>query len=76
MEEARKISKDDVIQITVRKDVVTVRTLDNLNFPIDVWRFERDNLTKNQDTYIANIISMAMSMAMSMASEKDRNEKE
>jgi len=73
LEETRKISEDDVIQITIRKGSFNIRTLDNINFPIDVWNFDKKNLTRNEEVWINNIISMAISMAGEQDKAKNGN---
>jgi len=70
LEESRKIDKEDIVQVTIRDGNVIVRTLDNKGFPVDIWRFNSDNLTHNQKVYRDNILSMAMSMT----TEKDEDD--
>lgn len=59
MEKSRKMKNFD---IKFYDDVVIVRTIDNIGFPIDVWRFERDKLTPLEKVFISNIESMTSSM--------------
>ena len=50
-------------------DYVIIRTVDNLGFPIEIWRFDKNNLSKNERVFIDNIKSMATSMTIA----RDKN---
>ena len=58
-------------EIKFIEDYVIIRTVDNLGFPIEIWRFEKNNLSKNERIFIDNIKSMATSMVIA----KDKNSK-
>lgn len=49
-------------QITIRKHAIIIRTIDSQGFPIDIWRFDRNNLSKVEKVFVDNIISMSKSM--------------
>jgi hypothetical protein len=63
---------DNNLEIKFLEDYVVIRTIDNIGFPVDVWRFKKDSLSKNERVFIDNM----MSMAKSMTTDQDKNKKE
>lgn len=55
-------------EIKFTGDTVIIRTVDNIGFPIDIWRFEKDKLTDNERVFISNI----KAMSSSLISDKDK----
>lgn len=53
------------LKITINEEYVIISTLDNLNFPYDVWRFKKSELTDIERIFVDNILSMATSMISS-----------
>jgi hypothetical protein len=53
---------NEEFDIKISKDRILIRTIDNIGYPIDNWAFDRKELTKNEEVFISNIISMTTSM--------------
>jgi len=53
---------NEEFDIKISKDRVIIRTIDNIGYPVDIWVFDRKELTKNEGIFISNVISMATSM--------------
>ena len=62
--------KNERLQITFSNDFVVIRTIDHQDYPIDVWRFDMKDLSKNERIFIENMLSMSKSMI----SEKEKTE--
>ena len=60
------------LQITFHEGCVVIRTIDQQDFPIDIWRFEENNLSKNERIFIENMLSMAKSMISEKEKPKDK----
>ncbi|MEK6829871.1 MAG: hypothetical protein AABY15_07160 [Nanoarchaeota archaeon] len=60
------------LQITFHEGCVVIRTIDHQDFPIDIWRFEENNLSKNERIFIENMLSMAKSMISEKEKPKDK----
>ena len=52
----------DKFEILFKGDNVIFRTVDNIGYPVDIWRFEKDKLTDTEKVFIDNIKSMATSV--------------
>jgi len=59
------------VEIKFMEKVIIIRTVDNIGFPVDIWRFEKDNLTDLEKVFISNIESMTKSLM----SKDDENQK-
>ena len=71
----RKINKDDSIVIKITDGHVHIKTVDNLEFPIDIWNFKRDEMNHRDRMFIDNMISMAMTMVSDQNKNKvDKSE--
>lgn len=66
------MKNQETFQITFYQDQVIMRTIDNLGFPIDIWRFEKNTLSDNERSFINNMMSMSESMILDR-SEKNPN---
>jgi len=64
---------DNNLEIKFLDDVVIIRTVDIIGFPVDVWRFDKKNLSKNEEVFISNILSMSISMTADQ--DKKNNDK-
>jgi hypothetical protein len=62
---------DNNLQIKFLDDVIIIRTVDKIGFPVDIWRFDKNDLSKNEQIFINNILSMSKSMASDQDKEKD-----
>ena len=64
---------DNNLEIKFLDGVVIIRTVDIIGFPVDVWRFDKKNLSKNEEVFISNILSMSISMTADQ--DKKNNDK-
>jgi hypothetical protein len=64
---------DNNLEIKFLDGVVIIRTVDIIGFPVDVWRFDKKNLSKNEEVFISNILSMSISMTADQ--DKKKNDK-
>jgi len=64
--------EDNNLEIKFNDEYVIIRTIDKIGFPVDIWRFKKDSLSKNERVFIDNM----MSMAKSMTSCQDKNKQE
>jgi hypothetical protein len=64
---------DNNLEIKFIDDYIIIRTIDSIGFPVDVWRFDKKNLSKNEEVFISNILSMSISMTADQ--DKKNNEK-
>jgi len=67
---------DNNLQIKFLDDVVIIRTVDKIGFPVDIWRFEKKNLSKNEQIFISNILSMSKCMASTQDKDKEISNRE
>jgi hypothetical protein len=58
-------------EITFNEEYVVMRTLDNINYPEDIWRFKVDELPLNHKVFIENMLSMSKTM---IADKEKRDE--
>lgn len=68
----RKISKEDDIVIKITDGCVHIKIVDNMEYPIDIWNFDRKKLSQRERVFVDNFISMAMTMANDQ--EKSKSE--
>jgi hypothetical protein len=52
----------DRFQITIGDDSIIMRTIDDKDFPNDIWIFKTSELSLQEQVFVSNIISMSMSM--------------
>lgn len=64
--------EDNNLEIKFNDEYVIIRTIDSIGFPVDIWRFKKDSISKNERVFISNM----MSMAKSMVTEQDKNKQE
>lgn len=50
------------LEIKFHEDTIVIRTVDKIGFPVDIWVFYKNKLSKNEKIFIDNILSMTKSM--------------
>lgn len=60
-------------QITFYDDYVIMRTLDNIDFPVEIWRFKMSDLSFVERAFVDNMLSMSKSMIIKK--EQDERDK-
>ena len=63
----------DQFQITFYDDYVIMRTLDNIDFPVEIWRFKMSDLSFVERAFVDNMLSMSKSMIIKK--EQDERDK-
>jgi hypothetical protein len=58
------------IEIKFIENVIIIRTVDNLGFPIDIWRYEKDKLTDLEMVFISNLESATKNLMTEEDSSK------
>lgn len=61
-------------EIKINEKYVIIRTTDYNGFPVEVWRFDRNSLTHNEEIFIGNIISMSQTMVTEYEKRKRNRE--
>jgi len=59
---------EENLEIIFKKEVVIIRTMDKVGCPIEIHKFEKGSLSKNDNIFIENMLSMAKCMT----SKKDK----
>lgn len=62
---------DSNLEIKFHENTVVIRTVDRIGYPVDVWVFHKDRLSKNEKVFIDNILSMSKSMTSDQDKKKD-----
>ena len=62
-------------QITFYDDYVIMRTLDNIDFPVEIWRFKMSDLSYVERAFVDNMLSMSKSM-ITKKEQDERNKPE
>mgnify|MGYP003472282199 CR=1 FL=1 len=65
----------DNFQITFYNDYVIMRTLDNIDFPVEIWRFKMSDLSSVERAFVDNMLSMSKSM-ITKKEQDERNKPE
>ncbi len=53
---------EENLEILFKKDVVIIRTMDKVGCPIEIHKFEKGGLSKNDNIFIENMLSMVKCM--------------
>ena len=69
--EEKQIISDENLEILFKKDNIIIRTMDSVGSPIDIYKFEKSSLSKNERIFIENMLSMSNSMVSKFRDKKN-----